>query len=142
MHLNAASEVRFIFIGFESFAPITLLIHVTTLSAWLPVVFCILALLSPNWTMWKMPLLRASGSQELTVHGTLADNSDVWCSISMVYLAIRDGNALGYSHRKRIFPKIKISNGKLPLLLFFFPTAQVFAKTFNTLSCLIITVHL
>lgn len=123
MHLNAASEVRFIFIGFDPFAPITLLILITTLSAWLPVVFCIVALLSSNWTMWKMPLLRASGSQELTVRGTLVDSSDVWCSISMVYLAITGGNALGYNHRKRIFPKIKISNGKLPLLGFFYHTA-------------------
>lgn len=74
--------------------------------------------------MGKMPLPRASGHQGTPTCGTLVVNSNLWSSTSVVHLAIRDGDALGYSHRKRVFPKIKVSSEKLPLLDF--STTQAF----------------
>lgn len=64
MHLSAASRVGFIFIGFESFAPISVLILVRIWSALFHVASCTLAPPSPEWTMGKKtPLPRDGGSQ-------------------------------------------------------------------------------
>lgn len=82
MHVSAANEVRFIFIGFESFVSVALFILVTTFSALLHVVFCTLAPPPPNRVMWKTPLPRAIGSQGVPLGAT-------WWSILICGLAFR-----------------------------------------------------
>lgn len=95
MSLSAASEVGFIFIDFESFAPVSVLILVRLCSAQLHLAFCILA---PPSLLWAMRKASWAGGSQGGIHCDPA-----------VYLTVREG-ALGCSQRIRVFPKRKLNN--------------------------------